>query len=77
MASHLGLRVVGFVMGLLTAGHQIGAAIGASLGGYFYATNSSYDLVWISSIVLAAIAGILAFILKDQPPDSNLDLAKA
>ena len=67
VASHLGLRAVGFVMGLLTAGHQIGAAIGASLGGYFYATNATYDLVWISSIALAIIAGVLVFLLREQP----------
>jgi len=71
VASHLGLRVVGFVMGLLTAGHQIGAAIGASLGGYFYATNSSYDLIWISSIALATIAGVLVFLLKQKPEFEN------
>jgi len=75
VASHLGLRVVGFVMGLLTAGHQIGAAIGASLGGYFYATDSSYDLVWISSTGLTAIAGTLAFLLKTQPPANNAAFA--
>ena len=67
VASHLGLRVVGLVMGMLTAGHQIGAAIGASLGGYFYATNSSYDLIWISSIALATIAGTLVFLLREKP----------
>ena len=67
VASHLGLRVVGFVMGLLTAGHQIGAAIGASLGGYFFARNATYDLVWISSIALAVIAGVLVFLLKEKP----------
>jgi len=71
VASHLGLRVVGFVMGLLTAGHQIGAAIGASLGGYFYATNSSYDLVWMSSIALATIAGVLVFLLKQKPESEH------
>ncbi len=67
VASHLGLRVVGLVMGLLTAGHQIGAAIGASLGGYFFARNSTYDLIWTSSIALAIIAGTLVFLLKDKP----------
>ena len=36
VASHLGLRIVGLVMGLLTAGHQLGAAAGAALGGYFF-----------------------------------------
>jgi len=75
VASHLGLRVVGLVMGLLTAGHQIGAAIGASLGGYFYATNASYDLVWMSSIALATIAGVLAFLLKQKPEHEHGEFA--
>jgi predicted MFS family arabinose efflux permease len=71
VASHLGLRVVGLVMGLLTAGHQIGAAVGASLGGYFYVTNASYDLVWISSLALAIIAGVLVFLLKEKSAFAN------
>ena len=72
VASHLGLRIVGLVMGLLTAGHQLGAAAGAALGGYFFETNSSYDLVWGSSIMLAVIAGTLVFIMKDKPNDNVL-----
>jgi len=75
VASHLGLLVGGLVMGLLTAGHQIGAAVGASLGGYFYATNASYDLVWISSIALATIAGVLVFLLREKPAFENGQLA--
>ena len=69
-ASHLGLRMLGFVMGLLTAGHQIGAAIGASVGGYLFDRNSAYDAVWISSTALAVIAGVLCFLVKDKrdPP---------
>ena len=47
------------------------AAIGASLGGYFYATNSSYDLVWMSSLALAVIAGVLVFLLKEKPAFAN------
>ncbi len=67
VVSHLGLRIVGLVMGLLTAGHQIGAAAGAALGGYFFDRSSSYDLVWGSSIALAIIAGTLVFLVKDKP----------
>ncbi|NKB76915.1 MAG: MFS transporter [Gammaproteobacteria bacterium] len=67
VVSHLGLRVVGLVMGLLTAGHQLGAAAGAALGGYFFDQNSSYDLVWSSSIALAIIAGVLVFVIRDKP----------
>ncbi len=70
VVSHLGLRVVGLVMGLLTAGHQLGAAVGASLAGYLFDSTSTYDLVWSSSLVLAVIAGILAFLLKEKPGSS-------
>lgn len=73
VVSHLGLRVVGLVMGLLTAGHQIGAAIGASLGGYFFAQSSTYELVWTSSIVLAVMAGMLVFFLKDKSEYSEAE----
>ncbi len=72
VASHLGLRIVGLVMGLLTAGHQLGAAMGAAFGGYLFDKNSTYDLVWSSSLVLAIIAGLLVFLLRDKPDDSSL-----
>jgi len=68
VASHLGLRTVGLVMGLLTAGHQLGAAAGASLGGYMFDKNATYELVWSSSIVLAVIAGLLVLLLREKPP---------
>lgn len=67
VASHLGLRTAGFVMGLLTAGHQLGAAIGASLGGFIFSWTQAYDLVWISSIVLAALAGLMVLAVRDSP----------
>ncbi|OED36716.1 hypothetical protein AB833_26160 [Chromatiales bacterium (ex Bugula neritina AB1)] len=68
VSSHLGLRTVGFVMGLLTAGHQLGAAIGAGFGGYMFDKSETYDLVWGSSIVLSAIAGLLVFLMREKPP---------
>ena len=67
VASHIGLKVMGLTMGLLSAGHSIGAAIAASLGGYFFDRDATYDLIWISSIALATIAGVLAFLIKDNP----------
>ena len=67
VASHIGLKVMGLTMGLLSAGHSIGAAIAASLGGYFFDRDATYDLIWVSSIALAIIAGVLAFLIKDNP----------
>lgn len=68
VCSHLGLKTVGLVMGLLTAGHQLGAAAGAGIGGYLFDKNATYELVWSSSIVLAVIAGILVLLLRERPP---------
>lgn len=77
VASHIGLKMMGLTMGLLAAGHQIGAAIGASLGGYFFDKDATYDLIWMSSIALAIIAGVLVFLIKENPGQERSKLAMA
>jgi predicted MFS family arabinose efflux permease len=77
VASHIGLKVMGLTMGLLSAGHSIGAAIAASLGGYFFDKDATYDLIWMSSIALAIIAGVLVFLIKDNPDVEQGNLATA
>lgn len=69
VASHLGLRVMGLAFGLITAGHQIGAAFGAYFGGVLFDLYARYDWVWWSSLWLAVLAGLLVFLLRDQPRD--------
>lgn len=66
-ASHLGLRVMGLAMGMIAAGHSIGGAIGAFLGGYLFDLYARYDWIWLSSLGLALLAGFIVFQLKDQP----------
>ena len=67
VASHLGLRVMGLAFGLITAGHQIGAAFGAYFGGVLFDLYARYDWVWWSSLWLAVAAGVLVFMLRDRP----------
>ena len=67
-ASHLGLRVMGLAMGLISAGHAIGGATGAYLGGYLFDLYARYDWVWLSSIALAVLAGLLVLLLRDRSP---------
>jgi len=67
VASHLGLRVMGLAFGLISAGHQIGAAAGAYFGGLLFDLYARYDWVWWSSLWLAAFAGLLVFLLRDKP----------
>ena len=66
-ASHLGLRVMGLAMGMIAAGHSIGGAIGAFLGGYVFDQTAGYDWVWSSSLVLAALAGFIILLMPNRP----------
>lgn len=49
----------------LVAGHQIGAAAGAFMGGVLFDLFAQYQSVWLASIALAAVAGIIALLIKD------------
>ncbi|MEH6647361.1 MFS transporter [Sulfitobacter sp.] len=67
VASHVGVKMMGLAMGVIAAGHALGGAMGAFVGGYVFTTTGSYDLVWTGSIWLAVGAGLLALFLKAQP----------
>ena len=70
-ASHLGVRLLGLTMGLIAAGHNVGAAVGAFLGGYLFDLYARYDWVWISSVWLALLAGAMAFFLRERHPSQT------
>jgi MFS family permease len=65
VASHLGLRIMGLTMGILSAGHALGGAAGAFLGGYFFDLFARYDWVWLASIGLALAAGLMCFTIRE------------
>lgn len=67
VASHIGLGVMGLAMGLISAGHALGAALGAWSGGYIFDLTMRYDWVWMASAALAAGAGLMVFLLRDGP----------
>lgn len=66
VASHLGLRVMGLAMGLISGGHSLGGAAGAYFGGYLFDNIGRYDWIWLSSIFLAIVAGLMVYLLKDK-----------
>jgi MFS family permease len=67
VASHLGVRVMGLSMGLIGAGHSLGAAIGAFAGGVLFDTFSSYRGLWLMSIAMAVLAALISvFIPKGE-----------
>ena len=66
VASHIGVRVMGLAFGLISAGHQIGGALGAYLGGILFDLYARYDWVWWSSLWLAVLAGLMVFVMRDK-----------
>lgn len=67
VASHIGVRVMGLAFGMISAGHQIGAAAGAYFGGVLFDIYARYDWVWWSSLWLAVLAGVLVLLLRERP----------
>lgn len=67
VASHIGVRVMGLAFGLISAGHQLGGAVGAFFGGLLFDLYARYDWVWWSSLWLAVLAGLLVFLLRERP----------
>jgi MFS family permease len=73
-ASNMGLRVMGLTMGLLSAGHALGAAAGAQLAGVLYDLYAEYLWVWVAAIVLALFAGVLCFFIKEDRKPHRSDI---
>jgi MFS family permease len=65
-ASHLGLKVMGVAMGLLAAGHALGGAAGALLAGRIFDLFARYDGVWLFSVGLAILAGLICFTIREN-----------
>ena len=73
-ASNMGLRVMGLTMGLLSAGHALGAAAGAQLAGVLYDLYAEYLWVWVMAIALALFAGVLCFFIKEDRKPHHSDI---
>jgi MFS family permease len=72
VSTHIGLRVMGLAMGLLSASHSLGAAIGSFGGGYLFDLFARYEWVWVLSILLAMVAGFLSFAIREQADRRSL-----
>lgn len=66
VASHIGIRVMGLVMGILMTGHSLGAAFSAFLGGYLFDLYASYDWVWVVAISTAASAAFICWTIPER-----------
>src|ERR1700687_3906119 len=77
VASHMGLRVMGLTMGLLSAGHALGAAAGVYMAGVLFDLFNQYFWVWVAAIALALIAAVLGFLIRGTRPPGTPALGDA
>ena len=76
-ASHLGLKIMGLAMGLISGGHALGGALGAFMGGYLFDLFARYTEMWWAAFATAVIAGLMVFFVKENRPQRGLILAPA
>jgi MFS family permease len=78
VASHIGVNTMGLTMGIMFAGHSLGGAIGAVMGGWIFDTFARYDWTWIVALALALLAAVLAWSVpekREAAPDAGKQAA--
>ena len=66
VALMFGTRHVGMLFGVVFLSHQIGAFLGALLGGTIYESTGSYDTMWVLCIALSVFAAIVHLPIRER-----------
>lgn len=67
LVSHIyGPRYVATLFGVVTMSHQIGAGLGAWLGGYVFDITGTYDIVWFTAIALGVLSAALHLPIREH-----------
>jgi predicted MFS family arabinose efflux permease len=61
-----GMRFLATLFGIVMLSHQVGAFLGAWLGGMLFERTGSYDTMWVIDIVLAAGAALIHLPIKEE-----------
>lgn len=76
VASLYGAKYMTTLFGFIFFGHQIGAFLGAWLGGVAYDMYGSYEVIWWVSVALGLISGLLHWPIKEDVPDGHAQAAR-
>jgi predicted MFS family arabinose efflux permease len=61
-----GTRYLATLFGLTLVSHQVGGFLGAWLGGVVLAKTNSYQWIWYADMVLALLAAVINFPIREQ-----------
>ncbi len=66
-ANIFGRYSVGELSGWIFFSHQIGASLGAAIGGWIFERTGDYTWAFVSAAVLAVVAAGLALLIREEP----------
>lgn len=67
VAQLFGLPHMGLLYGIVFLSHQLGSFSGVWLGGYLYDQTGSYDVVWWSACIIAAVTAVIHIFIDERP----------
>ena len=67
VAQFFGVRYMALLYGIVFFSHQVGAFLGAWLGGSLYELTGSYTLIWWINITLGIFAAIVHYPIDERP----------
>ena len=67
IAQVFGVRYLSTLTGIAFLFHQIGSFLGIGFGGWLFDTTGSYTLMWILTIAMGIVAGVLNYPIDDRP----------
>jgi predicted MFS family arabinose efflux permease len=65
VAGIFGVRYLSMLSGFVFLSHQIGSFLGVWLGGHLYALEGSYHTVWMITIGLGVLAGLINLPIRE------------
>lgn len=65
IANLFGPRYMGMLFGVVFFSHQVGAFLGSWLGGIIYDATLSYDVMWMSTVVVGVFATLVHLPIRD------------
>ncbi len=67
IVTFFGPRWLSMLYGIVFLSHQVGGFMGALLGGWFYDTYQSYDMLWWATIGVSLMAAICHMPIREEP----------
>ena len=67
IADVFGVKYLATLTGIAFLFHQVGSFVGVWVGGHLFDTTGSYQLMWIFTIALGVMAGVINLPINDRP----------